>query len=74
MLRKHNRRIVRPAAQESVIVLRPGDVVLLQPKQRLGPNDYQRLAEMWRQRLGPDYPVMVLEGEWKITALRKGMR
>lgn len=52
------------------IVLRPGDVLLLQTHQHFSTGALKRFQEAWRARFGDRIPVAVLQGDWRIDILR----
>lgn len=49
----------------SLMVIRPGDVLILKTATPLTSNDRKRIHDYWRA-LGGDIPVAIVDGHWQV--------
>lgn len=70
--RKSTRPTALPMIADPIIFLHPGDVAILQTHEELPSKTIERIHEAWRERVGKDVRLIVLQGDYKLSVLRLG--
>lgn len=56
------------AISGSILIIRPGDVLILKTTAHLRSNEKNRIRDYWRA-LGGDIPVAIVDGSWQVLVV-----